>query len=116
VDTELACSILKSSVRVIDGKPVVLDSVGEARLNSSFAPMSIAELASELAASKPFLTRGTVIGGVGSKPSQGTATPGPDLARLFGKGSSGDEANRLALHDPQTYKKLRAQAVKEGRI
>jgi hypothetical protein len=116
LDAELACSILKNSVRVVDGKPVVLDAAGEPRFNSSFAPMTVGELASELAASKPFLAREKMLGGSGSVPSRGTATPGPDLRTLFGKGSSGESANKLALHNPKLYKQLRTQAIKEGLI
>jgi hypothetical protein len=78
--------------------------------------MSVSELACELAAAKPFLARSFVKGGAGSVPSQGTAPAPLDLKRYFGKGSSAgaEEINRLAIHDKTAYKRLRAQAVKEG--
>jgi hypothetical protein len=115
-DKELASQILRSSVRMIDGKPVVVDGTGTPRLNSSdFTPMSPADLAKELAEQKKFLVRSGFVGGAGSvqnsSPSQANTV---HLSTLFGKDSDGGAAQRLALRSPAAYRAARAEAVKQG--
>jgi hypothetical protein len=114
IDPDLAVQILRAGVKVVNGKPVPVDSDGNERLGSDFNPMSLKEYAQELAAQKPFLARGQVRGGVGSTPSQAAPSAGPRLEDLFGPKSDGGAANRLALHDPQKYKSLRKLAVEKG--
>jgi hypothetical protein len=120
VDSDLAVQLLRSSIQLIDGLPVVVDSAGNQRLTAALMPMTVTALASELSDAKPFLVRSQVRGGAGSKPSNGTGniTPGPSLGSLFGKGSvnNAEAVNRLALHDPTTFARLRRQAIKEGLI
>ena len=113
-DPELAAQILRASVKVVDGKPVVVDSTGAPRLNAEFNPMSLAELAADLATSKKFLVRGELRGGVGSVMATGRAETGPKLEELFGKNSNGAAANQLGLRNPKEYQRLRVQAVKAG--
>ena len=51
-DGELAAQILRSSVKVVDGKPVVVDATGAPRLNAEFNPMTPAPPLSECASRK----------------------------------------------------------------
>ncbi|MGD0774839.1 MAG: hypothetical protein ABSC05_18650 [Candidatus Solibacter sp.] len=113
-DGQLASEILRSSVRLIDGKPVVVDASGTPRLNSEFREMSLSEAVEELATAKPFLVRGQLKGGVGSVMAASRAETGPKLEDLFGKNSNGAAANQLGLRNPAKYRELRAQAVKAG--
>lgn len=116
LDNDLAVRLLADNVKVIDGAVRAVDDAGNLRLNSNFEPMTLRELATELAAAKPFLARAEVRGGAGSKPGTGYPSNAVPLERLFGKNSNGGEANRLAMHDQQTYKRLKAAAREKGLI
>ncbi len=116
LDTDLAVRLMHDNVKVIDGAVRAVDESGNLRLNASFEPMTLRELAAELASQKPFLARAEVRGGVGSKPAQNHTSNAVPLERLFGKNSSGGEANRLAMHDPQTYRRLKAAAHERGLV
>lgn len=116
LDNDLAVRLLADNVKVIDGAVRAVDETGNLRLNSSFEPMTLKELAQELAAAKPFLARAEVRGGAGSKPGAGYPSNAVDLSSLFGKNSDGGKANALAMHDPQTYRRLKAAAREKGLI
>lgn len=115
VDSELATQILRSQLKIgSDGKAVAVDANGNARLNASFEPMTVAELCTELAQQKPFLARGQTRGGSGSTPALNNTSNAPKLESLFGRTSSGAEANKLAMRDINTYRRLRALAHEKG--
>jgi hypothetical protein len=116
-DPELASQILRSSIKIVEGKPVVIGQDGQPRLNASFDPMSPAELAQELAASKPFLVRGTVGPGLGSSQrSDAVSHERIPLESIFGRGSDGGAANRLAMRSPKEYQRLKLAAREKGLI
>jgi hypothetical protein len=120
VDIELAARIMREQVKNIDGKTVVVDSDGHARLNASYEPMTTAELAAELVAAKPFLARGRMSGGSGSVPdTAGPTTSSHQLEKLFGRNQERDAAkklNAMAIRDPRRYQALKAQARAKGLI
>src|SRR5260370_20260711 len=47
-DPILATSVLRSSIRLVDGQPVVIDANGAPRLGPDFNPMTLSDLAIEL--------------------------------------------------------------------
>jgi hypothetical protein len=117
LDAELAAQLLRGSVKLISGKPTPVDSDGNPRLNAAFNQMTVTELAQELAASKPFLARGTTVSGTGSIPSQGIrsheTTP---IEAIFGRTSDGPTAHRLSINNPREYARLRTIARGKGLI
>jgi hypothetical protein len=115
-DPELASQILRSSIKVIDGKPTVVDSTGTPRLDAEFNPMSPETLAKELASTKRFLVKGELRAGTGSVMSTQRGETGPALETIFGKHSNGAAANRLAMKDIGLYRRLREKARSEGII
>lgn len=115
-DGELAAQILRSSVKVVDGKPTVVDSNGTIRLNASFEPMTPADLAEELARTKPFMVRSTLQFGAGSVMATSRGETGVKLEDLFGKNSNGAAANRLSMTDMPKYKRMRKAAQAQGLI
>jgi hypothetical protein len=115
LDGELAANILRSSIKLVDGKTVVVDGSGQVRLGPTLDVMTVTELAKELQTSKPFLVRSRIVGGLGSSQSQSMSTStGPKLEDLFGPRSNGGAANRLALQNPQAYRAMRARAKEQG--
>jgi hypothetical protein len=75
----------------------------------------LASLARDFAASRPHLVRSSVRAGIGSSAAERPFNTGaPKLESLFGKGSDGAAANRLALRDPKEYGRLRALAREKG--
>jgi hypothetical protein len=116
IDPALATRLMRDNVKVIDGKVVPVDETGNVRLNNSFEPMTLKDLAIELGTQRPYLARGEVRGGSGSTPSNRPLDTGVSLERLFGRNSNGAEANKLAMHNPQKYRELRALARERGLI
>jgi hypothetical protein len=115
VNQDLAVNLMRQNVRVVDGKPVVIGPDGNPRMNASLDQMTLQDLATELTVQHPYLARGTVRPGTGSTPAS-TGVPPVQLDKLFGKGSNAAEINRLALHDPEKFRRLRRQARQEGLI
>ena len=116
VDANLAVQLIRQNVRVVDGRPVVVDpATGQERLNASLEPMTLTELAREMQASRPYLVRSEIRGGSGSYESTGRP-PAMSLDKLFGKGSDAAAANRLALKDRKTYLRMREAARQKGLI
>lgn len=117
IDSELGTRLMRDSVKIgADGKPVVLAADGTPALNASFEPLSLQELAQRIANEKKFLARSTVRPGAGSVLTDNNFPSGPRLETLFGRASSGAEANRLAMRDPGQYRRLRSQARERGLI
>jgi hypothetical protein len=115
-DANLCADLLRQNAKLQDGRVVFLDpSTGEVQLGADFNPVTAAEAARQLSAARPYLIRGRVMGGAGSRlaETQSTAVP---LSTLFGKDSDGGAANRLALHNPQKYRELRRQAQANGLV
>lgn len=115
-DPTIAESILRNSVRVVEGVARVYDASGAVRLNSSFEPMSPAEAAAELAESKKFLVRSEMHFGSGSVMNTHHEEPGPKLETIFGRNSDGGAANRLAMKSPKTYAAMKVRARAAGLI
>jgi hypothetical protein len=71
----------------------------------------------DYATSRPWMVRGTTVGGTGGSGSSASASIVPQqvpLTSLFGSKSSSRMANDLALRDPVRYRTLKAQAIREG--
>lgn len=116
-DAPLAADLLRQSVKLVDGKPIVIDpATGETRLGADFNPMGLKEAAQELAQQKAFLVRGQMKPGAGSVPSLGDRSNLPKLETLFGPKSDGGAANKLCLQNPTLYRKLKAEARERGLI
>jgi hypothetical protein len=78
--------------------------------------VSVQQAVSEFLASRQFLVRAQVRKGAGSAPSQEFGAAGPRLDQIFGKGSSAEAANNLAMRDPRQYARLRQKARAQGLI
>ena len=115
VDTNLAVQIMRSQVRLIDGKVVVLDQDGNPRMNAHFEPMTPQELAVDLANTKPFLARGEVRGGTGSfERNSAPTTSQTELERFYGAKPDVAGLNRLAIRDPRRFRELKRLATEKG--
>lgn len=116
-DNDLAAQILRSSVKMVDGKPVIVDASGAVRLNANFDPLTPAEAAFELATVKPYLVRSGFVGGSGSVSGGGPrAETGPALETIFGRNSDGGAANRLAMRNPKAYAAMKVRARAAGLV
>ena len=116
-DPDLASQILRSSLKVINGQPTVVDGTGTPRLNADFSgPMTPSDLARELANQKKFLVRSTLTNGTGSLMSTNRVETGPALETLFGKGADNAAAMRLGKKNIALYRRLREQARAQGLI
>jgi hypothetical protein len=117
LDQELAIDLLKRSVRLTaSGGLEVIDEAGNPRLNASYEPMTISELAKEEAARRPFMIKGAMRGGTGSTEAQ-SSTPSSDktlVSQIFGPKSNSKLANQMSLQDPKKYARLRKIAIAEG--
>jgi hypothetical protein len=82
-------------------------------------PLSLDTYFSEFAAQNSHLVRGTVRAGVGSGENARPYAPTTQidtLKAIFGKGSSSQKANQIAMADPLRYKQLRREARAAGLI
>jgi len=118
LDIDLAVEISKRSVRVVDGKPVVIDpATGSEMLDETLSPVTVQGLARRIATDKPFLVRSRVVGGTGaSERGNLPMPPTVNLEDLFGKRSKGQLANQLAQRSPREYRRLRSLAQQQGLI
>ncbi|MBZ5689200.1 MAG: hypothetical protein LAP86_29700 [Acidobacteriia bacterium] len=69
-----------------------------------------------LANKSPHLVKGSVKSGSGSGAASQIPQPSVKLESIFGRNSNAEEANRLAIADPQKYRALRTEARKRGLI
>lgn len=119
IDADAIVKLYRGDIRLMDGRPVVVDESGNPRLNETLDPMSPADLLREVANTHKWLVRSTVRGGTGStEASRSTLSDinDRDLARLFGPQSDSRAANQLALRDPAKYKHLRVKARERGLV
>lgn len=114
-DPALCADLLRQNAKVVDGRVVFLDADGNVRLGADFNPLDAAAAARELAQARPYLIRGQVKGGVGSKLSEAPVNV-VRLEELFGPKSDGGKANALAMRDPRRYQELRRQAREKGLV
>ena len=116
VDSALALRLLREEVQLAsDGSLRVVDEVGVDRRNETLDPMSIEDLIADFADRKPFLVRGSVMGGTGSTESQGQRPVDREmLSRYFGPKANGKLANHLAQTDYKKYKQLQKIAKEQG--
>lgn len=117
IDASLAADLLARSVKIVGGKPVVVDpSTGEQRLGANFEPMTLKEAMADLARQKSFLVHGRTRPGSGSTPTISNQSNSPKLEDLFGRKSNGAAANTLAMRDPGQYRRLKSLAREKGLI
>ena len=99
---------------------VVIGDSGQMRLNAAYEPMSLDEYCQELAGKKPYMVRGDVKGGVGSKPSEqrNLSSDGKfELTDLFGPKLDGKKVHTLvATKGMVEYRRLKALAKESGLI
>ena len=103
-------------INLADAVRLVQDSVAwkDGQLQGSDG-RSLAEVAKDFAADRPFMVRSSVRGGVGATSAERPlADPRAKLETLFGRGSNAVAANKLAMRDPQEYRRQRALAVEAG--
>jgi len=84
------------------------------------SPLSVDEFFREFATQNPHLVRGSVLPGIGSReatqPSHKTLGERERLAQYFGKGSSSQKANALAIESPNLYRQYKREARALGII
>jgi len=101
-----------------DRKSFVVIENGTVRLNNAIEPMSLEEYYQEFAAKKPYLVRGDVKGGAGSKlGDRPLSSDGKhELADIFGPKADGGKANALKKSNPAEYARLKVLAKQSGLI
>jgi len=119
-DATLAADLLRSAVKWDGQRLIAIDASGAERLGADLDPLSPAELAKELAESRPYLVRGQVKTGAGSTMSQShrTETTIP-LEAMFGRAATPQgvgSVHKLANNDPAKYQQLRAAARAKGLV
>lgn len=98
VDPSQAAQLLRESATATDG-----------------TQESLGNLVASFAANNPHMVKSTVAGGVGAKPSAGTAGPAKiELTQLFGRGSNSRLAQSVMQRDPKEYRRLKSLAVAAG--
>jgi hypothetical protein len=117
IDPAVFAQLMQNHVVFSDGAFLVVNPKNSApRLNAHGEPMTVGELAAELAERHKYMIKGTVRGGSGSFPASGAPVESIPLESLFGPRSDGGAANRLALRNPAEYRRLRQQAREKGLI
>jgi hypothetical protein len=100
VDSSQAAQLLKGSAALSDGTQA-----------------SLANLVADFAANNPHMVRSTVMGGVGAKPSAGTAGPERiSVSAIFGRSSDARLAMAVMKNSPREYRRLREVARQSGLI
>jgi hypothetical protein len=80
-------------------------------------PVPVSDFFQDFGNKKPWLVKGSVLTGTGQGGSGSSMPPQTKpLSHYFGPGSSSAAVNALSLRDPQTYKRLRAEAVRAGLV
>jgi hypothetical protein len=101
-------------------KFIVLGDDGSERLGADGNSLSVSAFLKEFGTSNPYLVRGDVKTGVGSgeaqQPPHRTLGQKEKLAQYFGKGSSSQKANALALESPNLYRQYKREARALGII
>lgn len=100
-----------------DGKGfVVVDDTGAPKLNAAGEPMTPKEFYTEYANAKPWLARGQVTPGQGSRGSVGVPLPEPDWKKYFSNGQplpgTSKELNAIAMKDGgRTYERMKKASM-----
>lgn len=103
--------LVRDSVKIENGKVVVLDDAGSPREG-----VTLQSFLQEFAGQNAHLVRSALPSGTGSGRDMRAPQPDVRLEQLFGKGSDAEAANRLALSNPAKYKSLRAEAQRRRLI
>jgi hypothetical protein len=118
LNQDLAVRLLRDNIRVIDGKPVVVDESGAPKMGADFEPVSLRDAALALAQEHKYLARGSVRPGAGSTPAESTANP-VKLETMFGRDATPEgvgQMHKLARFDRPRYERLRQAARQRGLI
>ena len=93
----------------------VVDDSGVPVLNTAQEPISVTDYFADYAAKRPWLQRGTVKSGGGGSSSGGVpvSTTLP-LSHYWGPNSSAKDCNALSINRLLDYKRMRAEAVRQG--
>lgn len=119
VDPEMLTKLVGDSIKWEGDKFVVLSEGGTVRLNAALDPMTMDEFFSDYASKKPYLVKGDVKSGAGSKVSASYQVTGDQFVKasdIFGKGSNSKLANEIGLKNPALYKSMKEQAKTAGLI
>jgi hypothetical protein len=116
VDPALAADLMKANVRLENGKITVVGADGTEMRNNQLNPMTLAELAADMATKRPYLVKGRMSSGLGSAESVGRTPTDQSayLSTLFGRKANAKAANQLAIRDIRQYRALKAEAQKRG--
>lgn len=120
VDGDMIATLTEKSIKfdAPSGKFIVQNEHGSARLNNRFEPMSLDEYYAEYASQKPYLVRSDARGGAGST-AAGKSTLSSNgkyaVETIFGKKSSGSEAQKLFKENPAEYHRLK-QVAKDNKL
>jgi hypothetical protein len=119
VDVDTTLRLVRGNLRhdAATGSFTVVDDQGNPRLTPAGDPMSVSEFFKDFSSKKLHLIRGSVLPGTGSGSSTGSIPPVTKPLRFyFGPSSNAAAVNALSQRDPQTYKRLRAEAVRAGLV
>ncbi len=121
IDEQIVAEILSNHVRIgSSGQLEVIDpATGTPRLGADFTPLSVLQLVQQFTQERPWMVKASTRPGTGSAESQHAEPPVSqlrELSRIFGKGSSGKEAQALAKRDKQRYQQLKKLAIESGLI
>jgi hypothetical protein len=119
VNNEVISKLTKDNISwdADKNKFVVIGVDGSPRLNGSFDPMSLDEFYTEYASQNPYLVRGDVKGGSGSKESSHSGVMGSgkfEVKQIFGKESNSRLAMQLMKENPTEYHRMKALAISSG--
>jgi DNA repair exonuclease SbcCD ATPase subunit len=119
VNVDVVTKLTQDSIKWDDSRErfVVVNDNGTERMNAAFEPMSLDEYYTEFAAKNPYLVRGDIKPGSGSKEFGQAGVSGNGKYKvedIFGPKSNGKLANDLKKSDPAEYQRLKAIAVEHG--
>jgi len=119
VNNDIVEQLTKDSVKLENGKFVVVNEAGQPRMNAAFEPMTLNEFYAEFAAKNPYLVRSDVKAGQGSTQSSryDVSRDGKlEVKQVFGKDSSAKLAMELKKSNPAEYARLKQIAISGGLI
>lgn len=119
INPDTLSKLVSDNIKWADGKFTVVNDDGAVRNNASFEPMTVDEFFADYASKNPYLVKGDVKSGAGSKVSssyQGAGDQNLKLTDIFGKGSNSKLANDTMMKNPTLYKTMKAQAQAQNLI
>jgi hypothetical protein len=117
IDPSIVVRLTADNIRTDGTNYTVVDDSGNPRTAADGTPLTPDAFYAEYATARPYLVKGQVKSGGGGTSSSGTPAPTTlPLGYYFGPGSNSAAVNALSIRDPQSYKRLRAEAQKAGLV